>query len=125
MSKFTTRAIKYGYIKRTRGKAAAERYMESCFAYDSMRAVGIKGSAAWIIRQEQLRKRRERRNNNIRHEVCDTHREGHFWRPLACWAALIFLGAHSLWLAAGFILILATMPSKNTKKQTISNQKIS
>lgn len=116
MPKFMARAIKYGYIKRTKGKRAAERYMESCFAYDAMRAAGITGTFAWIIRQEQLRKRRENRNGNIRQDVCDTRRNVRFWRPLAYWVILIFLGAHSLWLAAGFLLILALMPSKTTKK---------
>lgn len=111
MSKFMTRAIKYGYLKRTRGKAAADRYMESCFAYDSMHVVGIKGTSAWIIRQEQLRKRREASGNKAMASVREVRKRGRFWRPLACWAVLIFLASHNAWLAMIF-LTLGLLPKQ-------------
>ena len=106
MSRYLTRMTKYAYLRKTRGKAAADRYMESCFSYDAMRVAGIKGTSAWIIRQEQLRKRSDRRLAKTK-AVAQSERENRStWCPLLNWAILIFLLVKCPWLAVGFLIFL-------------------
>ena len=106
MSRYLTRMTKYAYLRKARGKAAADRYIESCFSYDAMRVVGIKGTSAWIIRQEQLRKRREKRMAKTKAVVQGEQEKRSTWRTLLNWAILIFLLVKCPWLALGFLIFL-------------------